>query len=168
MKLISKYVENGREFETIFKIWDLQDSPSGKSARATLSDGRQLDQNYAPDKKIIDDGIVSQSQNGKYYVNSKWSAIFINEAFNKLKKYQVKNEDSIINVQGELSNEPYGWVTNKDGEKINSSNGTPLKRYGLLLKIRNFDLYTPNTNASIDKAPIVEETSKAKEDDYPF
>lgn len=77
---------------TNFTIWNIEDN--GKMATVDLSTGRKVDENNQFDKVKIEKGIA---KNG--YVNESFRFVrFVGQAYNKLKKHDLKEKDRITNL----------------------------------------------------------------------
>jgi len=172
LRFTSSYKRGNNEFNTIFTVWELEEHPSGKSMNLVLNTSREANESYGPDKQKIEDGLTNE-YNGKNYVRSKFSANFVQGAFNTAKKYGVTNGSRITNVVGELTCETY-IITTKD-ENGNSiplldNEGKPVRRYGApFIKVLDFDVYESNYNNNnannMDTPPKVELQDK---DECPF
>jgi len=158
-----------------FRVWEIKESDSGKSALVQLQESRKVNEENAYDKSLIDNGVAKRGYVNTNYFNVK----FIAHAYNKLKEIEIG--DSITNVEFEMKKEPY---YNKAEEQIvypNYPNITVTdftvnsgKRYNL-----EFVEAPATKGINMDKAPKVEEStpepvveevdnSKSPEDICPF
>lgn len=150
IRVSANYELKGYNFDTEFTVWKPEEK--GKIIIARASTSRKCDPEY--DKNLIESGIAKPYKDD-YYVDSNWRVLFVGEAYNRAKKYNITDRDKIIKVRGDLSNEPY---VNENGEKI-YSNPT--------LKIFNFefkDTAFNNNNAGLDTPPVVAKNTTEDED----
>ena len=129
------------------KVWEINDKEG--YAEVKFSTSRKVKEDNSYDKVQIDNGVA---KNG--YISESQSFVrFVGHAYNKLK--EIKIGDTITNLKGDLSREPY-W---------DSKNNCIAYPKNLKTTIFEFEIYVPeneNNKApkNLDRAPQVEETNK--------
>ena len=138
-----------------FKIWEIKEDEGGKTATVRMSTNRKVKEEFARDKALVDNGIA---KNG--YVSTSWSFVrFVGKAYNKLMK-DVKEGDSITNVECTIEREPY--MDSKTNQVVYPNN--------IRMTVFSFDLANNggNTSKNMDKAPMVAKNDTIEEDEEPF
>lgn len=145
-----------------YKVWNVEYDEERKTAQVNMTRSRKSrDNDY--DKRLEKAGGV---KNGYVQEFSDSYVQFTGKAFNQLKKYEIKNGDTIV-ADIEVTNEPY---VDKDGN-LAYPKGYRHKVFEFELPGSSEDGTTPaQTPRNMDRPPIVAETSEEvdNEDDLPF
>ena len=142
-----------------FKVWKIVDD--GKKATIDMSCSRKVDEKNYGDKEKIEHNIA---KNGYISESFKFTT-FVGKAYNKLKKYEVKEGDTITNLE---MREDYEGFYNVNSQAV---------EYPKYPRRTVFDFELPGstkeegkpaqTPRNIDRAPIVESEEEYTEEN-PF
>lgn len=139
-----------------YKVWKIDIDENKKIAEVQIASSRKVKEENSYDKRLIDKEIA---KNG--YVNTNWFNVrFIGKAFNQISSYELKEGDTITNLNITFEKEPY-W--DSENEQV---------AYPKNVKITVWEFELPNgtdsngstttTPKNFDKAPIVEEGNNKK------
>lgn len=146
----------------ILKIWEIEDSESGKIALVKLQESRKVKEENSYDKFLGEVGIAKNGYVKTIYFDVK----FIGHAYNKLKDIEIGT--AITNVDFEMKKEPY---YHKPDKNKGETEGKIVYPNVPVFTVYDFDLYSgkrynlefteapANKGVNMDKAPKVEESA---------